>query len=86
MVRVLLENGLGCKSGTSGEGKDVVESTLQSAVALFKFAHEHCDLLIRNKRTRFGIPISKGIREAIITKVERNGKMWNLLKRLLTLK
>ena len=28
VVRVLLENGLGCKSGTSGEGKDVVERAL----------------------------------------------------------
>ena len=30
VLHVILESGLGYKSGTSGEGKDVVESALQS--------------------------------------------------------
>ena len=85
-MHVILENGLGYKYGTSGEGKDVVESTLQSAVALFKFAHEHCDLLIRNKRTRFGSPHLRGIRESIFTKVKRSRKKVELNKEILAAK
>ena len=77
VVHVLLENGLGYKYGTSGKGKDVVERAIRLAVALFKFTHEHRNLIIRNQRTRFGIPILKEIREAIFTKVERSGKMRN---------
>ena len=37
VVHVLLENGLGYKSGTYGEGKYVIERALQSAVAVFNF-------------------------------------------------
>ena len=77
VVHVLLENGLGYKYGTSGKGKDVVERAIRLAVALFKFTHEHRNLIIRNQRTRFGIPILKEIREAIFTKVEQSVKMRN---------
>ena len=86
VVHVILDNGLRYKYGTSGEGKYVVERALQSAVALFKFVHEHRNLIIRNQRTWFGIPILKGIRESIFTNVERSGKMRNRMKRLLPLK
>ena len=86
MVHVLLENGLGCKSRTSGEGKYVVERALISVVTLFKFVHEHRDLLIRNQRTRFGSPILKGIREAIFTKLKRSGKKAELNKYILAAK
>ena len=37
LVHVLLENGLGYKYGTYGEGKYVIERALQSSVALFNF-------------------------------------------------
>ena len=86
VVHVLLENSLGCKSGTSGEGKYVVERALRSAVALFKFFHEHRYMLIRNQRNRFGIPVLRGIGEAIFTKVNRSGKKAELNKDILAAK
>ena len=86
MVHVLLEKGLGYKFGTSGEGKYVVERALRSAVSLFNFVHEHCNLLIRNQRNWFGSPILKGIREAIFTKVKRSGKKADLNKEILAAK
>ena len=77
VVHVIKKNGLWYKYGTSSKGKDVVERAIRLAVALFKFTHEHRNLIIRNQRTRFGIPILKEIREAIFTKVEQSVKMRN---------
>ena len=86
MVHVLLEKGLGYKSGTYGEGKDVVERALRSAVSLFNCFHEHRDLLIRNQRKWFGSPILKVIGEAIFTKVNQSGKKAELNKEILDAK
>ena len=52
-------------------------------VALFKFVHEHRNLLIRNQRTRFGSTILKGIWESIFTKVKQSGKKAELNKETL---
>ena len=64
----------------------MVERALQSSVALFKFVHEHCDLLIRNKKTQFGSQILKGIWEAIFTKVNQSGKKGEMNKEILAAK
>ena len=60
MVHVLLENNLEHRIGCFGERLMVVENSFQSAVASFKFVQEHCDKLIRYKKTRFGSPILRG--------------------------
>ena len=56
------------------------------SVALFKFVHEHHNLLIRNQRTRFGSPILKSFWEAIFTKVKRSGKKAELNNEILAAK
>ena len=53
---------------------------------MFKFVHEHHDLLIRNQRTWFGSPILKGVQEERFTKLKQSGKKAELNKEILAAK
>ena len=61
----------------------VFENALQQAVAQFKFVQEHRDKLIRDKKTQFGSPILRVVRDTIFAKVKRNGKNVELDKEVL---
>ena len=50
---------------------------------MFKFVQENRDNLIRDKKTRFGSPIFRGVRDTIVSKVKQSGKNVELGKEVL---
>ena len=50
---------------------------------MFKFVQENRDNLIRDKKTWFGSPIFRGVRDTIVSKVKQSGKNVELGKEVL---